>query len=495
MTTVSPTITSVGPAGVAIVSDDVLIPFLAAMARNDVQIAKKTLAELLHSVMHARADVFGDPPTASRQSRMSLVTVAPLGGVAASRVQAAAAVAHATSKQQRQGSSGNSTATEDDAEGVELQEDLSVLDAFTADRGESVGNSHRKALEGLTLTFATAMEVAAHVQEMRHLSSGDLRRAVSLIRAADDARRERVAAYWGEMLVSSEQRQHAAQLLHNRVSELTATGTTLSGDASVSTALSSASISRSTLDASLRIAEPGDFGVAVLHLRFALRKIVHACFRRLAPQQSPDDLAAMADMLHMMEDVLSSSRGRVGETSIHSATLRVILARAVVCAQAVGYTKSGHPAVLLCSSLPSSGTTQSDPSADRLTPLLLPPRTDAEGGLAPSSSLPSLGPVSEDGSEEAHRSSSDSLSPQVSAGPAAEEARNGVAGLVIARTARLESEAALLVASSSTRLPGYEQERVRRALRLASSQRGRRRRRQDRLAAAAAVAAGSGGKG
>jgi hypothetical protein len=363
-----PTIASVDQGAAGSVSNEVVIAFTAAIARQDVHVTKKTLAQLLHFIMQARRDVFGQPPTANRQGKLTLVQVGttveatidttnplytpvshPETGTPAKRAAGAALV---------------TASTPSAADGEEEDDDAAaVMEAFSTDKWNDVtATTHRKALAALTISLPTVMEVAMHMEAMRTLDMAERRRAVQMLKAADDARRERVSMHHSQAHVAATIRQRQTnEETQKRDGDNSTTGSRVGATAPAPLG---------KLDASLHLEDPLDFGVAVLHLRYALRKVVHASLRRLLHQQGPRMLAEVASMLKMVDPgmqprpllthdregahdkhSMAGSGGFDGSAIVDSrprpydgvlaGTTRVLLSRAVLCAQAIGYDADG----------------------------------------------------------------------------------------------------------------------------------------------------------
>ncbi|GET87499.1 hypothetical protein, conserved [Leishmania tarentolae] len=367
-----PTIASAEQGAAGSISNEVVISFLAAIARQDVLVTKKTLAHLLHSVMRMRPDVFGQPPTESRQGKLTLVQVGTTVDSAMDTTNPLYTPAQPAAKQ---GSSADADSTHDSA---------AVMNAFNLEKwSDATAVTHRKALAALTISLPTVVEVAMHMNWMRPLDSSERRRAIQMLKAADEARRERVAVHRSQ--VQAAMKQGCADT--EQKGEGSASKERQPHDSTVTAA--------GKLDAALHLEDPFDFGVGILHLRYALRKIVHASLRRLLHQQGPRMLADVASMLQMVDPALqqatpmdqgpSATRGRDGgsrsrrtssSSSVHGAsvqgtghsaeqprpfdgvlagTTRVLLSRAVLCAQAIGYDSTG--AVLEVS--PRNGSSKS----------------------------------------------------------------------------------------------------------------------------------------
>ncbi|CAG9572175.1 conserved hypothetical protein [Leishmania major strain Friedlin] len=382
-----PTIASAEQGAAGSISNEVVISFLAAIARQDVLVTKKTLAHLLHSVMRMRPDVFGQPPTENRQGKLTLVQV---GTTVDSAIDTTNPLYTPAQPAAKRGSgtgavtpSGSTPGGSSDADGP--RDAAAVMNAFNLEKwSDATAMTHRKALAALTISLPTVVEVAMHMNWMRPLDSSEWRRAIQMLKAADEARRERVAVHRSQAQAAMQQGR---------------AGTEQDGEGSAGKKgqiTDSTAAAAGKLDASLRLEDPFDFGVGMLHLRYALRKIVHASLRRLLHQQGPRMLADVASMLQMVDPALqratstaqaSSSvagdrndgaRNRrkwssplVHGVSAHGAgrsaeqprpfdgvlagTTRVLLSRAVLCAQAIGYDSTG--AALEMS--PRSGSSQS----------------------------------------------------------------------------------------------------------------------------------------
>ncbi|KPI85542.1 hypothetical protein ABL78_5391 [Leptomonas seymouri] len=365
-----PTIASVEQGAAGSISNEVVISFVAAIARQDVHVTKKTLAHLLHAIMTMRPDVFGQPPTANRQGKLTLVQVGttveatmdttnPLY-MPKQRAQAVAkaGVAEEGAEREKQGH------TLVDAGDAEADDAAAVMDAFNADKWtDFTAMTHRKALAALNITLPTVMEVAMHMDAMRTLDFAERRRATQMLKAADDARRERVAVHRSQAQVAATAAAQGRVDGGDEKSRASAEPTAIKAKAAGSKI---AQVGR--LDASLHLDDPLDFGVVMLHLRYALRKVVHASLRRLLHQQGPRMLADVASMLEMVDPGMRSQSesarrsdsakggsrvasklpfGTDGDPrpydGILAGTTRVLLSRAVLCAQAIGYDMNGSP--------------------------------------------------------------------------------------------------------------------------------------------------------
>ncbi|TPP51112.1 hypothetical protein CGC21_24720 [Leishmania donovani] len=382
-----PTIASAEQGAAGSISNEVVISFLAAIARQDVLVTKKTLAHLLHSVMRMRPDVFGQPPTENRQGKLTLVQV---GTTVDSAIDTTNPLYTPVQPAAKRGSgtgaatpSGSPPGASSDADGP--RDAAAVMNAFSLEKwSDATAMTHRKALAALTISLPTVVEVAMHMNCMRPLDSSEWRRAIQMLKAADEARRERVAVHRSQAQAAMQQGR---------------AGTEQEGEGSAGKKgqiADSTAAAAGKLDASLRLEDPFDFGVGMLHLRYALRKIVHASLRRLLHQQGPRMLADVASMLQMVDPALqqatsmaqasssvagdrdggarnrrtwssSSVHGVSAHGAGHSAeqprpfdgvlagTTRVLLSRAVLCAQAIGYDSTG--AALEMS--PRNGSSQS----------------------------------------------------------------------------------------------------------------------------------------
>ena len=381
-----PTIASVEQGAAGSIANEVVISFVAAIARQDVHVTKKTLAHLLHFVTAMRPDVFGQPPIANRQGKLTLVQVGttvettldttnPLYTPKPRRPVTVAA------RESRDGDDSDDAAT-------------TLMEAFNADRlSDFTAVSHRKALAALVISLPTVMEVAMHMEAMRPLDAAEWRRATQMLKAADDARRERVAMHRSQTQVAVQGR-HLRSSSSSSSSDGDAPGQVATTTTSARRGASTAQIGK--LDASLHLEDPLDFGVAMLHLRYALRKIVHASLRRLLHQQGPRMLAEVATMLQLVDPGMestfshtrnadkaknsnSSSSGKGGPGAgvvaspgsdgrptrpydgVLAGTTRVLLSRAVLCAQAIGYDSSGAAIELPPSPLSSSAASLLEP--------------------------------------------------------------------------------------------------------------------------------------
>ncbi|KPA78033.1 putative mitochondrial hypothetical protein [Leptomonas pyrrhocoris] len=359
-----PTIASVEQGAAGSISNEVVISFVAAIARQDVHVTKKTLAHLLHAVMTMRLDVFGQPPTANRQGKLTLVQVGTTVEATidtTNPLYAPTRHAHAAAKEGVAGDRGSEKRASDS-----LGDDAAaVMAAFSADKwADFTAMTHRKALADLTIPLPTIVEVAMHMEAMRPLEFAERRRATQMLKAADDARRERVAMHRSQAQVAATAAVQGRAVKEEDDSETEANA----GRKAKATRAEVAQVGK--LDASLHLEDPRDFGVIMLHLRYALRKVVHASLRRLLHQQGPRMLAEVATMLEMVDSGMrSNAMNAKGGTPhrIHSSgggestasfgaddrpllydgvlagTTRVLLSRAVLCAQAIGYDANGAP--------------------------------------------------------------------------------------------------------------------------------------------------------
>ncbi|EKF26087.1 hypothetical protein MOQ_010236 [Trypanosoma cruzi marinkellei] len=203
----------------------------------------------------------------------------------------------------------------------EEEDEVETLSRFMADQSdETATRTHKRTLFSLNLTLAEVMETAMHFSQMRPTSTEEYKKAMAMIRTADDARHERIAAF------------------------RSATPTTGSNNGMGSSPSSSLSTTPTVgyPDAALHIEEPMHFGVVMLHIRFALRKIIHASMRRLAAQQGPKTLSMMVEMLREVDPKWHQNQNnnsgeiRRQSDSMLAGTLRVLVARSVVCVDLVG---------------------------------------------------------------------------------------------------------------------------------------------------------------
>ncbi|KAG8346791.1 hypothetical protein TRVL_02377 [Trypanosoma vivax] len=364
-----PTVVSSQQGALGSVPNEVLIPFLAAMSREDVCVTKSALTAVLHRAMSLRSDVFGQPPTANRFSRLAIArsgsamagghasmspivrmgasVVAPEGllhdrlslGGSPMDVVLESAVAAGMAKTRP---NGDETSLLDEevvsdnnvpsgGVGSEEQEEVTALSRFSVNQGEYAPiRTHKRALASLNLTLAEVMETAMHFSSMRRLTSEEYKRATSMIRSADDARHERVASFRsvtpppetgfavGSNLAPSDRVGVGHESAHHACST---TGMLLHPDAA------------------LHIEDPTHFGVVMLHINFALRKIIHVSMRRLAAQQGPRTLCMMVEMLKEVDPKwhhASNNEHRRQMDGMLAGTLRVLSARALACVDLVG---------------------------------------------------------------------------------------------------------------------------------------------------------------
>lgn len=360
-----PTIASAEQGAAGSISNEVVISFLAVIARHDVHVTKKTLAHLLHDVMHKRLDVFGQPPTENRQGKLTLVQV---GTTVDATIDTTNPLYTPTAPSPKRPASKSHTGMgrgSGGADGADADDAAALVDAFSLERlADATTMSHRKALAALTLSLPTVVEVAMHMDAMRTPEHAELRRAVQMLKAADDARRERVA-------IHRSQAQAAIQQGHATRGPRTSDGSggVNTNDPAATTTPSGALMSTAAgLDASLHLEDPYDFGVALMHLRYALRKVVHASLRRLLHQQGPRMLSEVAELLQVVDPSPRSAAPAQPGDGVHGSgvagmsgsgaiaanaqtprpfdgvlagTTRVLLSRAVLCAQAIGYDSTG----------------------------------------------------------------------------------------------------------------------------------------------------------
>ncbi|RNF27474.1 uncharacterized protein Tco025E_00276 [Trypanosoma conorhini] len=382
-----PTVASVQQGAAGSVPDEVLIPFLASICREDAFVSKNALAIVLHRSMSLRPDVFGQPPTVDRFARFAIArrggsssssnnnngnnnnlnnngdrgfaSAAEGAAQGSSSSVAAAAAAAAFAGGGGGGHAGVgarewaakrrlslgvthadvllegpmsadavAAAVMDDAAameaadtGEEEAEEVEALGRFMADQSEETANrTHKHALASLNLTLAEVMETAMHFAAMRQMSAEEYKKARAMIRAADDARHERIAAFRSAAPATSSPHGRGA------VSSFAAANAPTVGFP----------------DAALHIEEPMHFGVGMLHIRFALRKIIHVSMRRLAAQQGPKTLSMMVEMLREVDPKWRQSQNNTGSElrrqsdSMLAGTLRVLVARSVVCVDLAG---------------------------------------------------------------------------------------------------------------------------------------------------------------
>ncbi|CCW68790.1 unnamed protein product [Phytomonas sp. Hart1] len=372
------------------VSNEVLIPFLAAIAREDVHVSKQTLSVLLHTAMRMRPDVFGHPPTPKRQGMLSLLQ--PLNQDATGhgdflRMTHSLSFPASPSSLENEMDSQRGTEVvqkgEEESKGLASPttephqsvsdvegEELTALDALSMHLNDDVALTHRQVLERLNISLATTFEVAMHMQVLRTLNKEEYRHAANMLKTADDDRRERINTsilQANDAISAPQQPSSLCQPLNGK-----------RFDRKIDEA-------HIKIDASLHLKDHMDYGVALLHLRFALRKIIHASFRRLARHQLPSALAKMAEALYEVDRPGSLTRPKTQQQKretndatdvrpnvLHSpmllGTLRVFSARAILCAQSIGYSPNGTPIVLRV-------TSRADPTApqtgDISSPLLL----------------------------------------------------------------------------------------------------------------------------
>ncbi|ESL05991.1 hypothetical protein TRSC58_06342 [Trypanosoma rangeli SC58] len=364
-----PTVASMQQGAAGSVPDEVLIPFLASICREDAFVSKNALATVLHRSMSLRPDVFGQPPTVDRFARFAIARRG--GGDSGSsnnknnsninNVNANDKCSSSSALEGGGGGGGNAgvgmrdmsaksrlslgilhtdvllegpmssdadaaaaaaAAAVIDAASTEAageEGDIEALGRFVADQSEETATrTHKHALASLNLTLAEVMETAMHFAAMRQVSAEEYKKARAMIRAADDARHERIAAFRSAA--------PATGLLHGMDT-------------------SSASPNIPTVgcpDAALHIEEPMHFGVGMLHIRFALRKIIHVSMRRLAAQQGPRTLSMMVEMLREVDPKWHQSQNNNGgaprrqSDSMLAGTLRVLVARSVACVDLAG---------------------------------------------------------------------------------------------------------------------------------------------------------------
>ncbi|KAG5504280.1 hypothetical protein JIQ42_06112 [Leishmania sp. Namibia] len=489
-----PTIASVEQGAAGSISNEIVISFLAAIARRDVLVTKKTLAHLLHSVMRMRPDVFGHPPTEDRQGKLTLVQVGTTVDSAIDTTNPLYTPAQPAVKRGRSasaaGQAGSAPGDNSDTDGP--RDSAAVMNAFSLERwSDATAVTHRKALAALTISLPTVIEVAMHMDCMRPLDSSERRRAIKMLKAADEARRERVAAHRSQV-------QAAIQQGHAGNEQEGADSDDKKGQCAHLTAAAAGN-----LDASLHLEDPFDFGVGVLHLRYALRKIVHASLRRLLHQQGPHMLAEVAVMLQMVDPALqrttataqassaAGSRGGAGRdrrtlsssrahgASVrgagHSAeqprpfdgvlagTTRVLLSRAVLCAQAIGYDSTG--AVLEMS--PRNGSSKSQEAQPVLklpVPALQPSVVEAAISATASAAAP-------------HLRKGRHMQAGHSTGKLGQLSKEEKA--TVHQRVELERDAATTVGLTTAQLPPQSMRRIARALRFTRRHLDMRRRRRE----------------
>ncbi|KAG5509001.1 hypothetical protein GH5_06226 [Leishmania sp. Ghana 2012 LV757] len=489
-----PTIASVEQGAAGSISNEIVISFLAAIARRDVLVTKKTLAHLLHSVMRMRPDVFGHPPTEDRQGKLTLVQVGTTVDSAIDTTNPLYTPAQPTAKRGRSasaaGQSGSAPGDNSDTDGP--RDSAAVMNAFNLERwSDATAVTHRKALAALTISLPTVIEVAMHMDCMRPLDSSERRRAIKMLKAADEARRERVAAHRSQVQAAIQQ-GHAGNEQEGEDRD------DKKGQCAHLTAAAAGN-----LDASLHLEDPFDFGVGVLHLRYALRKIVHASLRRLLHQQGPHMLAEVAVMLQMVDPALqrttataqassaAGSRGGGGRdrrtlsssrahgASVrgagHSAeqprpfdgvlagTTRVLLSRAVLCAQAIGYDSTG--AVLEMS--PRNGSSKSQEAQPVLklpVPALQPSVVEAAISATASAAAP-------------HLRKGRHMQAGHSTGKLGQLSKEEKA--TVHQRVELERDAATTVGLTTAQLPPQSMRRIARALRFTRRHLDMRRRRRE----------------
>nr|CCC92266.1 conserved hypothetical protein [Trypanosoma congolense IL3000] len=330
------------------VPNEILIPFLAAITREDACVTKNTLALVLYRAMSLRPDVFGQPPTEDRFSRLA---IARRGNSISGAARAAGTVGDGAPRERLSlGVSSADVVLESPLAGVsgvgadngqedvlnndlsftgvdsEEADDVATLDCFKVNHAEqALTQTHKRALASLNLTLAEVMETAMHFAMMRRLAPEEHKKATAMIRSADDARHERVSAF--------------------RSAAPSATSGPLGGGGaapSVEGGADGGGVVATAVghpDAALSIEEPTHFGVVMLHVSFALRKIIHVSMRRLAAQQHPKTLSMMIEMLREVDP--KWHHGPNGERrrqldGMLAGTLRVLVARALVCVDHVG---------------------------------------------------------------------------------------------------------------------------------------------------------------
>ncbi|AAZ13274.1 hypothetical protein, conserved [Trypanosoma brucei brucei TREU927] len=340
---------------VAPVPNEVLIPFLAAIAREDACVTKNALALVLHRAMSLRPDVFGQPPTEDRFSRLAIARrgsgiatpskVAGVGSDGMARDRLSLGVSTADVVLERPAGAGTSPTRAECGEDIaeidlptpgtddEEWDEVTALNRFKVNQAEQeITRTHKRALASLNLTLAEVMETAMHFSTMRRLTSEEHKKATAMIRSADDARHERVAAF----------RSATPPATTGSITGKSSSASVLKGDGGEERNIKSSDDSLTIAghpDAALNIDEPTNFGVAMLHISFALRKIIHVSMRRLAAQQGPKTLCMMVEMLREVDPKWHHGPNDEHRRQLDSmlvGTLRVLVARALVCADAVG---------------------------------------------------------------------------------------------------------------------------------------------------------------
>lgn len=238
------------------ISNEELVMLLAVLARYDAQTPPESLASLLQLVMSQRVELFGEPPAPNRQGSRSLVRVATPPTRHLLRLpttERAADVAGASRPSDEEG---------------EAKEASSVLEEFTADPQHDP-QYHTTTLARLRFSLPETMELGLHLKCLRRVSEEAHRRALGAIRTAHENRRER--------LVTAQ---------HYRMHQANPGGWS------------------EPRDTSLRVLDyldpqdvHGQLAVGIIHLQFALQKILHWSVRHMIPTLPPPLLADVAEML------------------------------------------------------------------------------------------------------------------------------------------------------------------------------------------------------
>lgn len=322
----------VGETGAAgAVPNDVLLSFLAVISRADVQVPPQALTALLELAMSLRPDVFGQPPVPTRHYR-------PTGYHSSTRkkgdqdssssVEELIQMVASTKRRERK---------QDDLLVGFGEEEMAILHNFTAEQKGNATASHANTLAHLHLSLPAMMELGLHLDSMRRLSSEEHRRAVGAIKAADEARRERVAS------VLFPPSTHSARTVDETGKEQFLSSDRIAKLAEAARLDVSAELERDDLNARL--------GVALLHLRFALRKVLHRSVRQAAPCLPPPLLADVVELIGTIEGgveavEVASTPGLSAGHSLCSSHAFPLLGRTITFSQrANGVVKWWQPPV------------------------------------------------------------------------------------------------------------------------------------------------------
>lgn len=352
---------------------EILLSFLAVMARVDVQVPPQDLTALLQMAMAARPFLFGQPPVPNRHGRLPIAMRGGGGGTSSSSFlpvhMSGAGMTSTTSRMGGGGGGGGggagrrhplflsclqsrscpSTTTiataEKEVKSVETGLEAAYaeevthllqsmtpaqLAAFTPsssrlgrgggnggeEENEAIAGSHAKTLASLQWSVPGMLELGMHLGMMRRVTAEEWRRAMGAIKAADDERKERV---------------RRCLLLSSSLSSTTTTGTMVETNGEVekrgdreeesipNEASEAVQEKRRKLFRSLSVASRLDvaahlekedsgaaLGVALIHLRYALRKVFHAAVRRVGPRLRPSLIEDVVEVLGVVEGAVTT---------------------------------------------------------------------------------------------------------------------------------------------------------------------------------------------